>query len=68
MRAACLMFIIALTCDAPCVDACRRGRPDVPVRIKDLFCDLYTLYVDVPENKVDLSVDFCGIRCENPFF
>ena len=55
-------------CDAPCINACRRERLDVPVRIKDLFCDLYDLHVEVPEGKVDLSVDFCGVHCENPFF
>ena len=55
-------------CDAPCVQACRRGKMDVPVRIKDLFCDLYALHVDVPENRVDLAIDFCGVHCENPFF
>jgi dihydropyrimidine dehydrogenase (NAD+) subunit PreA len=33
-----------------------------------LFCNLYDLHVEVPENKVDLSIDFCGVHCENPFF
>ena len=55
-------------CVAPCINACRRERLDVPVRIKDLFCDLYDLHVEVPGGKVDLSVDFCGVHCENPFF
>ena len=55
-------------CDAPCVQACRRGKLDVPVRIKELFCDLFALHVDVPKTEVDLSVDFCGVHCENPFF
>ncbi len=55
-------------CDAPCVQACRRGKMDVPVRVKDLFCDLYALHMDIPENRVDLAIDFCGVHCENPFF
>lgn len=55
-------------CDAPCMQACRRGKLDVPVRIKDLLCDLYALHVEVPETKVDISIDFCGVHCENPFF
>ena len=55
-------------CNAPCMQACRRGKLDVPVRLRDLFCNLYDLHVEVPENKVDLSIDFCGVHCENPFF
>ena len=55
-------------CNAPCMQACRRGKLDVPVRLRDLFCNLYDLHVEVPENEVDLSIDFCGVHCENPFF
>ncbi|MBR1495410.1 MAG: NAD-dependent dihydropyrimidine dehydrogenase subunit PreA [Acidaminococcaceae bacterium] len=55
-------------CDAPCMQACRRGKLDVPVRLKDLFRDLYALNVEVPETQADLSIDFCGVHCENPFF
>ncbi|MBO5637517.1 MAG: NAD-dependent dihydropyrimidine dehydrogenase subunit PreA [Acidaminococcaceae bacterium] len=55
-------------CDAPCMQACRRGKLDVPVRLKDLFQDLYALNVEVPETQADLSIDFCGVHCENPFF
>ena len=50
------------------MQACRRGKLDVPVRLRDLFCNLYDLHVEVPENEVDLSIDFCGVHCENPFF
>jgi len=55
-------------CDAPCMQACRRGKLDVPVRLKDLFRDLYALNVEVSETQADLSIDFCGVHCENPFF
>lgn len=55
-------------CNAPCMRACRRGSLDAPVRIRDVFCDLYAMHVDVPENRIDLSIDFCGVHCENPFF
>ena len=55
-------------CDAPCMQACRRGKLDVPVRLKDLFRDLYALNVEIPETQADLSIDFCGVHCENPFF
>ena len=55
-------------CDAPCIQACRRGKLDVPVRLKDMFRDLYALNADVSETQTDLSIDFCGVHCENPFF
>lgn len=55
-------------CDAPCMQACRRGKLDVPVRLKDLFRDLYAIDVDVSKTQTDLSIDFCGVHCENPFF
>ena len=50
------------------MQACRRGKLDVPVRLRDLFRDLYDMHVGVPKTKVDLSIDFCGVHCENPFF
>ena len=55
-------------CDAPCIQACRRGKLDVPVRLKELFRDLYAIDVDVSKTQTDLSIDFCGVHCENPFF
>lgn len=55
-------------CDAPCMQACRRGKLDVPVRLKDLFRDLYAIDVDVSKTQTDLSIVFCGVHCENPFF
>ena len=57
-------------CDASCEAACRRGRMDYPVHIRDLMSDLETMARDisVPEKQPDLSVEFCGVKCENPFF
>lgn len=49
-------------CSAPCESACLHY--DLPIRIKRLSEDL-------PKNEkatADLSIDFCGLRCENPFF
>ncbi len=54
-------------CEAPCEAACRRGRLDAPVRIRAVLTDAYRLEA-APAAKADLSVDFCGVRCENPFF
>lgn len=48
--------------------ACARGRVDSPIRIQEIC-----RYVSQMENisrestQAELSVNFCGIRCENPF-
>lgn len=53
-------------CDAPCMAACNRGKMDEAIRIPDVFS---CVCKEVPEDKaVDLSIDFCGVHCENPFF
>lgn len=51
-----------LDCPAPCEEACIHY--DGAVRIKKLAESLEP----ADEKKVDLSIDFCGKRCENPFF
>lgn len=56
-----------LTCtDRSCEKQCLRNRVDSTVKIADLISKLE------PQSKVredvDISVDFCGVRCENPFF
>ena len=49
-------------CDAPCEKACIHY--DMPIRIRALARTL-----PAPTGgAVDLSIDFCGIHCENPFF
>lgn len=67
-----------LQCDAPCEKACLQ--PDYPIRIHDIACDFHkwldekrAVYADripSPEQRVSpsLEIDFCGVRCENPFF
>ena len=61
-----------LDCDAPCMKECVRNNIDRPINIKSIFTkakDLYCdKYVDNSQKEVDLSVDFCNVHCENPFF
>lgn len=50
-------------CDAPCEKACIH--PDFPVRIKEMAQGIAPKAIsDLPS----LEIDFCGVRCENPFF
>jgi dihydropyrimidine dehydrogenase (NAD+) subunit PreA len=54
-----------------CEKACLRGKIDYPVHIKDLakkykHSDSQTSIA--AENDISLEIDFCGIKCENPFF
>ena len=57
-------------CSAPCVDACIRGKADRPVEIPFLLKTIAEDKKETPEKsgKADLSVTFCGVKCENPFF
>ena len=59
-----------LDCDAPCEKACVHH--DFPIRIKETAVNL-----QVPEGLADavrngalpsLEIEFCGVKCENPFF
>lgn len=49
-------------CGAPCEAACIHY--DYPIRIKAVAERLKPC----SGSSVDLSIDFCGVRCENPFF
>lgn len=53
--------------DTPCVAACLKGKVGAPVPIPDMFEKLST-YEKIMKKEVDLSIDFCGVTCENPFF
>ena len=55
-----------IICDAPCEKVCIRGKIDRNINIRELFSDLEK--DDIRQNDVDISIDFCGVRCENPFF
>lgn len=63
-------------CSAPCMEACRRGRMDLPVEIPQILEDVKRSDIqllpgsgkDAQKPEPDLSIDFCGVHCENPFF
>jgi dihydropyrimidine dehydrogenase (NAD+) subunit PreA len=60
------------SCDAPCENACIHY--DFPIRIKEmaqLVASEVTVSIESEATKseeVDLAIDFCGVKCENPFF
>ena len=54
---------ICASCEAPCQAACIHY--DMPLRIHELAQSLPACTTD---STADLSIDFCGIHCENPFF
>ena len=41
---------------------------DRPIRIRELLRPIETTHVAEKSQKSSLAIDFCGIRCENPFF
>lgn len=49
-------------CEAPCEVAC--VHPDFPIRIRKMAA----LVTHKVSEKRNLSIEFCGIKCENPFF
>lgn len=56
------------TCEAkPCKEACLKGKINAPVQIDRIMKTIST-EPKIKEEEVDLSIDFCGIPCENPFF
>lgn len=60
--------LACISCETKdCMKMCVKGRINYPVAIDDILTQLST--VDKKEKKkVDLSIDFCGVPCENPFF
>lgn len=55
-------------CATKCMEACNRGKIDKPIDIPGILEDMKVYSTEIPEKKVDLSIDFCGVHCENPFF
>jgi dihydropyrimidine dehydrogenase (NAD+) subunit PreA len=56
------------TCETKqCIGACLKGKINEPVPIDKIMKELST-ESKVKESEVELSIDFCGIRTENPFF
>ncbi|MDF2952400.1 MAG: preA [Anaerocolumna sp.] len=50
-----------------CIKACLKGKINRPVQIDEII----NIVSNLPKStgtEVDLSIDFCDIRCENPFF
>ncbi len=55
-------------CDAPCMNGCNRGKIDKPVDIPEIVANMKIYEKKATDADVDLSIDFCGVHCENPFF
>lgn len=53
--------------EKPCLEACVKGKIDSPVRIPGLMAYAKSSH-EKTSSKVDLSINFCGVPCENPFF
>lgn len=51
-----------------CMKVCRRRALGTPVQIKSILGSLKKEQEQSGTAEPDLSVEFCGIRCENPFF
>jgi dihydropyrimidine dehydrogenase (NAD+) subunit PreA len=51
----------------PCLSACLKGKINRPVPIDEIM-RMASSYGKQTITHADLSIDFCGIRCENPFF
>jgi len=51
----------------PCLEACLKGKLGRPVPV-DLLMELTSTYEKEDVSDAGLSTDFCGVRCENPFF
>jgi dihydropyrimidine dehydrogenase (NAD+) subunit PreA len=57
-----------MTCASrECLKACPKGKINQPVPIDEIMIKASTFEKVKPEN-ADLSIDFCGVHCENPFF
>lgn len=56
------------TCEQKeCMEACLKAKINRPVAIDEILTEVAS-FDQVIKSEVDLSIDFCGIPCENPFF
>lgn len=56
------------TCpEKPCMKACLKGNLNCPVPI-DRIMEEAASFGKTKAGEADLSIDFCGVPCENPFF
>ena len=54
---------VCAECDGVCEKACIHY--DRPIRIREIFSELPE---QIKSGDPDLSIEFCGVKCENPFF
>ena len=50
-----------------CMEVCNRGMIDAPIKIQKIFKEIKPLHI-APQVTPNLSIEFCGVHCENPFF
>ena len=50
-----------------CRRACLKGKINRPVPIDEIM-EAASVYEKIEKREVDLSVNFCTVKCENPFF
>ena len=50
-----------------CQTACVKNKLGKPVEVSRVM-ELCAGIEKIPEREVDLSIEFCGLKCENPFF
>jgi len=50
-----------------CVSACVKAKMSRPIAV-DALIEMASKEAVIDKRAVDLSIDFCGVRCENPFF
>lgn len=56
------------TCETKqCKEACLKGKINQPIMIDRIMTSIAT-ESKIVQQQVDLSIDFCGVHCENPFF
>ncbi len=55
-----------MTCEKPvCMEVCNRQKMGDAVKIQEV---LQNVRPEPGRKQADLSIDFCGVHCENPFF
>lgn len=60
--------VVCMNCESKaCLGACIKKQINKPVPIDEVMIKAAT-YQRSPKRDVDLSIDFCGVSCESPFF